>query len=391
MATPLELILGDGQVGGSTQTRQPQTTQQATAAPQVQSTQQQAAPQTTAQPQASPAQQVAQQAAPIAAAQPQAAPRVATGQEIARAMEDKNPYQFRSDGRMTYTQMNDFLERRNREQDAAAKKRQRRDAIFAAIGDTVSALSNLYFTGRDAPNSFNPRNTLSAANQARWDRINQERENNQNTYAKRALDAMQRDDAAYTGRQRLEMQRAAAEQQQAANAVELQLAIDKAKNDGDLTRAKMLTEMYNAQIKAAEAEAKPGLLKSEEDRNRAAAQSSRASAASSYASAENSRASRRGKQMSLNVGGDVTYYDNEEDYERAVQREANRLGIPTHQWVSTKEQEADGRRTTGKTRSEAKAKPISQLAAEVERKSAKKKTIAMPNTQNKTSKKKQLY
>ncbi len=33
----------------------------------------------------------------------------------------------------------------------------------------------------------------------------------------------------------------------------------------------------------------------------------------------------------------TTYYDTKEDYERAVQREAKRLGIKTHQYVKTTE------------------------------------------------------
>lgn len=37
--------------------------------------------------------------------------------------------------------------------------------------------------------------------------------------------------------------------------------------------------------------------------------------------------------MTLTIDGKTTYYDTKEDYERAVQREAKRLGIKTHQYV----------------------------------------------------------
>lgn len=41
------------------------------------------------------------------------------------------------------------------------RKKQRREQIFAAIGDGISALSNLYFTTQYAPNMYSGRNTAS--------------------------------------------------------------------------------------------------------------------------------------------------------------------------------------------------------------------------------------
>jgi len=56
------------------------------------------------------------------------------------------------------------------------EKKRRRDAIFAAIGDGVQALSNLYFTTKGALNSYDPKNSLSAKAQERWDRLDAGRE-----------------------------------------------------------------------------------------------------------------------------------------------------------------------------------------------------------------------
>jgi len=56
------------------------------------------------------------------------------------------------------------------------EKKRRRDVIFAAIGDGVQALSNLYFTSKGALNNYDPKNSLSAKAQERWDRLDAERE-----------------------------------------------------------------------------------------------------------------------------------------------------------------------------------------------------------------------
>lgn len=53
-------------------------------------------------------------------------------------------------------------------------KKKKREAIFAAIGDGISALSNLYFTTKGANNSYDPKASLSARNKERWDRIKRE-------------------------------------------------------------------------------------------------------------------------------------------------------------------------------------------------------------------------
>lgn len=75
-----------------------------------------------------------------------------------------------------------------------ARKKEKRDKVFAAIGDGIAALSNLYFTTKGAPNAFDPRNSLSAKARERWDKLNKEREENARYYMQEAMKAQTLDD-----------------------------------------------------------------------------------------------------------------------------------------------------------------------------------------------------
>lgn len=55
-----------------------------------------------------------------------------------------------------------------------ARKKEKRDRTFAALGDGIAALANLYFAGKGAANSFNPQQGMYAATSARWDKYNKE-------------------------------------------------------------------------------------------------------------------------------------------------------------------------------------------------------------------------
>lgn len=75
-----------------------------------------------------------------------------------------------------------------------ARKKEKRDKVFAAIGDGIAALSNLYFTTKGAPNAFDPRNSLSAKARERWDKLNKEREENARYYMQEAMKGQALDD-----------------------------------------------------------------------------------------------------------------------------------------------------------------------------------------------------
>ncbi len=75
------------------------------------------------------------------------------------------------------------------------RKKRKREAIFSAIGDGISALSNLYFTTQYAPNAYDASKGLSARSKERWDKLMKEREANQREYMSGLMRAMEMDAA----------------------------------------------------------------------------------------------------------------------------------------------------------------------------------------------------
>ncbi len=73
------------------------------------------------------------------------------------------------------------------------RKKQKREAIFAAIGEGISAMSNLYFTTQYAPNAFDPSKGMAATTKARFDQLKKDREDNQRQYMEGFMRAMRLD------------------------------------------------------------------------------------------------------------------------------------------------------------------------------------------------------
>lgn len=73
------------------------------------------------------------------------------------------------------------------------RKKQKREVIFAAIGEGISAMSNLYFTTQYAPNAFDPSQGMAATTKARFDHLKKEREQNQREYMEGFMRAMKWD------------------------------------------------------------------------------------------------------------------------------------------------------------------------------------------------------
>ena len=73
------------------------------------------------------------------------------------------------------------------------RKRQKREAIFAAIGEGISAMSNLYFTTQYAPNAYDPSKGMAATTKARFDQLKKDREENQRQYMEGFMRAMRWD------------------------------------------------------------------------------------------------------------------------------------------------------------------------------------------------------
>ena len=79
---------------------------------------------------------------------------------------------------------------------AKEKKKQKRAQIFAAIGDGVTALANLYFATQYAPNMYDGKNTLSHSNKVRYDKLVKDREEKNTAYFNGLMKARQADEAA---------------------------------------------------------------------------------------------------------------------------------------------------------------------------------------------------
>ena len=80
------------------------------------------------------------------------------------------------------------------EEVAAEKKRQRRKAIFAAIGDGVSALANLYFVGQHgALNAYDGKSNMTTKLKAQWDKEDKEREGKAEKYLSGYMQAYKND------------------------------------------------------------------------------------------------------------------------------------------------------------------------------------------------------
>lgn len=73
------------------------------------------------------------------------------------------------------------------------KKKQRRNEIFAAIGDGVMALSNLFFTTQGAPNMYTGKNTMSERTKIRYDKLMKDRDEKNTAYFNGLIRAKQAD------------------------------------------------------------------------------------------------------------------------------------------------------------------------------------------------------
>lgn len=62
------------------------------------------------------------------------------------------------------------------------RKKEKRDKLFAGIGDMVSALSNLYFTTKGAPNSYNHDKSMTSTMEKRWDKIRAQQKEDERAY-----------------------------------------------------------------------------------------------------------------------------------------------------------------------------------------------------------------
>ena len=141
------------------------------------------------------------------------------------------------------------------------RKKQKREAIFSAIGDGISALSNLYFTSQYAPNAYDPTKGMTATTKARFDKLKKDREDNQRQYMEGFLRATRWDDEdardERNWRHTLEREKVTDRYKEAAD------ARAQAKADRDEALAQLRMDLMRGKIDEQEAAAEEQRIKAE--------------------------------------------------------------------------------------------------------------------------------
>lgn len=89
----------------------------------------------------------------------------------------------------------------------AERKRERRKAIFNAIGDGVSSLANLYFTTKGALNSYNPADNMTRKQLERYERLKADRKADEDKWLNAQMRLAQLRDTANWRKQQTEYQK----------------------------------------------------------------------------------------------------------------------------------------------------------------------------------------
>lgn len=265
------------------------------------------------------------------------------------------------------------------------RKKKKRDQIWAAVGDGIAALSNLFFTSQYAPNAYTGRTTMSDAVKDRWDKLEKDRKDNAINYFNGYLRAKAADDADDKDKRnweyRLGRDKLADARAEAAE------ARTEAKDKRDAAMHELNLMLVRHKINAADAEAKRKVIEAKytEEREKAkvntekargSAQRASASASSARARYYNRGGSGGNKHMTLTIEGKTYTYDTKEDYERAVMRYAKQYGVDTTEDVETTDEEFNGRdgKSKGKKkRTTRQGRDVSKIAGDVEELANKKK------------------
>lgn len=318
-------------------------------------------------------------------AQPTAAPLQETKQTPGTdgQPQEKRQEQTEEKKRLSYVEMFEALNPQKpetAEERAKREKREKREAVLAAVGDGISALSNLFFTTQYAPNAYDPSKGMSAKARERWDRLRLEREANRRAYSDGYLRALAMDEAGdreeRNWRHTLERERIADER------YEIKAAQDKAMADlnEQLKRHQITAAEYKAEQEriAAQFAEETETLKQENLRagvrqKDAAAGASKASASASYSRAryyDNGGSRGKGKAgPTLQLEDDEPMrFGDDKDYDRAVMRLAPDYGVPTTE-VQVTERNHKGEPKKQRTIQ----RPVKDIAADIEREAAKRK------------------
>ena len=136
------------------------------------------------------------------------------------------------------------------------RKKEKRERLFAAIGDGISALSNLFFTTQYAPNMYDPnKETNSEKVENYWTNLRNDREANRRRYVDGYLKAKQADDLHAIQQQNADVAEAykKSETERKAKAQEIINARIQAMTDLYNEKAKGIGKTNEAQVKYLEA------------------------------------------------------------------------------------------------------------------------------------------
>lgn len=217
------------------------------------------------------------------------------------------------------------------------RKKKKRDQIWAAIGDGVSALSNLFFTSQYAPNAYTGQNTMSEAVLNRWDKLEKDRKDNAINYFNGYLRAKAADDANDKDKRNWEYQLGRDKLADArADAAE---ARANAKEERDKAMHQLNLELAGQKISAAEADAKRKAIEAqyadELEKAKLATEKARGAAQRASASASSARAGYYNRDE-----GKATYlwYDkNGKEHYATSPEEAERRSRENGTWVENNE------------------------------------------------------
>lgn len=259
-------------------------------------------------------------------------------------------------------------------------RRHRRSQIFNAIGDGLSALSNLYFTTKGAPNMYDGRNSAMRREDNRYRRMLEDNKSDYREYnnAVRVHDELA--DREWRRNRQSYMD-------------EYDRKLKEAEHERDSQLFELQLRLQNHKISAADAEARRKQIEADyaDELNLAKIDTERARARSYKASAGASNSRARyydnggggGRSSDKYYGNfDGKDYKTKADYDEAIITAAKELGI------AITEEQPDGRDNFNNPKTKIVRRPISEVAAEINKRQKEKKPNPMGGGKNNNGKKK---
>ena len=291
--------------------------------------------------------------------------------------------------RMSYTDMFTKLspyQPPTQEELAKERKKEKREKIFSAISDGISALSNLYFTTKYAPNMYRHENSQSAKTENKWEKLRANRDAQQNAYIRNLMAAQQADDERQDKERAWMRQLGIDAYNQEKDATEFQY-----RKERDATKDNQWQKDYDQRdrhfdkdmdykeraleedIRSHKAnEGLRGAQVTEYGRHNRVSEAQGAArisqAESHFRATHNADGTTKGSAKDngyhLTIGGKTYTYKNKDDYEKAVVKEARKRGISLT-WGTSKN------KYTGTITGTPKLRTIVGLASELEEKFGK--------------------